>query len=151
MHSCGLHSPNISFPAVTQKGVCSDCIVHSFAFHCDLNEMQILVDMRYMTSNLHGPAMVPSARPMGLLRPLLQRRARQCRQQLQRVLFGNLKMGGSETQFAVDTYYDKQRLRVWQHGWGLPIAPRPCYIIVDQYEELLKRFPEDALRWANSP
>ena len=51
MHSCGLHSPNISFPAVTQKGVCSDCIVHSFAFHCDLNEMQILVDMRYMTSN----------------------------------------------------------------------------------------------------
>ena len=52
MHSFGLHSPNISFPAVTQKGACSDCIVHSFAFHCDLNEMQILVDMRYMTSNI---------------------------------------------------------------------------------------------------
>ena len=65
-------------------------------------------------------------------------------------LFGNLNMGGSETQFAVDTYYDKQRLRVWLHGWGLPIAPKPCFIIVDQYEELLKRFPEDALRWANS-
>ena len=62
-------------------------------------------------------------------------------------LFGNLNMGGSETQFAVDTYYDKQRLRVWLHGWGLPI---PCYIIVDQYEELLKRFPKEALRWANS-
>ena len=65
-------------------------------------------------------------------------------------LFGNLNMGGSETQFAVDTYYDKQHLRVWLHGWGLPITPKPCYIIVDQYEELLKRFPEDALRWANS-
>ena len=35
-------------------------------------------------------------------------------------------------------------------GLGLPIAPKPCYIIVDQYEELLKRFPDDALKWANS-
>ena len=51
MHSFGLHSPNISFPAVTQKGACSDCIVHSFAFHYLLDEMQILVDMRHMTSN----------------------------------------------------------------------------------------------------
>ena len=51
MHSFGLHSPNISFPAVTQKGACSDCVVHSFAFHYQLSEMQILVDMRHMTSN----------------------------------------------------------------------------------------------------
>ena len=51
MHSFGLHSPNISFPAVTQKGACSDYIVHSFAFHYLLDEMQILVDMRHMTSN----------------------------------------------------------------------------------------------------
>ena len=51
MHSFGLHSPNMSFPAVTQKGACSDCIVHSFAFHYLLDEMQILVDMRHMTSN----------------------------------------------------------------------------------------------------
>ena len=65
-------------------------------------------------------------------------------------LFGNLNMGGSETQYALNTYKKKQHLRVWLHGWGLSIAPKPCYVIVDQYEELLKRFPEDALRWANS-
>lgn len=65
-------------------------------------------------------------------------------------LFGNLNMGGSETQYAVNTYREKQHLRVWLHGWGLPIAPKPCYIIVDQYEEILRRFPQDALNWANS-
>ncbi|CAE7349926.1 unnamed protein product, partial [Symbiodinium sp. CCMP2456] len=65
-------------------------------------------------------------------------------------LFGNLNMGGSETQYAVNTYREKQHLRVWLHGWGLPIAPKPCYIIVDQFEELLRRFPKEALDWANS-
>ena len=59
-------------------------------------------------------------------------------------------MGGSETQYAINTYREKQHLLVFLHGLGLPIAPKPCYVIVDQYEELLKRFPEDALRWANS-
>ena len=65
-------------------------------------------------------------------------------------LFGNLNMGGSETQYVINTYREKQHLRMFLHGLGLPIAPKPCYVIVDQYEELLKRFPEDALRWANS-
>jgi len=35
-------------------------------------------------------------------------------------------------------------------SFGLPITPKPCYIIVDQYEELLRRFPKEALDWANS-
>lgn len=65
-------------------------------------------------------------------------------------LFGNLNMGGSETQVVINNYREKQRLRVFLRGLGLPIAPKPCYVIVDQYEELLKRFPEEALSWANS-
>ncbi|CAE7536655.1 unnamed protein product [Symbiodinium sp. CCMP2456] len=65
-------------------------------------------------------------------------------------LFGNLNHGGSETEYAIDTYYDKQHLRVLLHIWRLPIAPKPCYIIVDHFEELLRRFPKEALDWANS-
>ena len=65
-------------------------------------------------------------------------------------LFGNLNQGGSETHFAVDSYYDKQHLRAVLCSFGLPITPKPCYIIVDQYEELLRRFPKEALDWANS-
>ena len=33
---------------------------------------------------------------------------------------------------------------------GLPIAPKPAIVLVDQFEELLKRFPVQALDWANA-
>ena len=35
-------------------------------------------------------------------------------------------------------------------GHGTPIQPKPAIVIVDQYEELLKRCPVQALDWANT-
>ena len=62
-------------------------------------------------------------------------------------LFGNFNMEGAET-YCYQWMLDLQRLRLLLHALGLPIA-QLCYIILDQYEKLFKRFPEETLDWAN--
>jgi hypothetical protein len=32
---------------------------------------------------------------------------------------------------------------------GLPIEPKPAWIIVDQFEELLRKYPDQAIGWAD--
>jgi len=64
-------------------------------------------------------------------------------------LFGLTTTAGGELQMMLQEYRESQRLRSLLQLWKLPVAPKPAIVLVDQFEELLKRYPSQALDWAN--
>jgi hypothetical protein len=65
-------------------------------------------------------------------------------------MFGIAATGGSEIAQCLTQYRESQRLRLFTEAvFGLP-GPKPAVVIVDQFEELLMRFPVQALAWANT-
>ena len=64
-------------------------------------------------------------------------------------LFGTSQAGGSELEVTLTEYRSRQIFRGWLSTFGFPIAPRPAWVIVDQFEELVKRFPDSAVGWAH--
>ena len=64
-------------------------------------------------------------------------------------LFGLTTTAGGELQMMLRQYRESQKLRSLLQLWKLPVAPKPAIILVDQFEELLKRYPSQALDWAN--
>ena len=65
-------------------------------------------------------------------------------------MFGMTTTGGSEIAYNLQAYKSKQWFVGFLENLGLPIAPKPAIVLVDQLEELLKRFPVQALDWANT-
>ena len=65
-------------------------------------------------------------------------------------MFGMTTTGGSEIAYNLQAYKSKQWFVGFLENLGLPIAPKPAIVLVDQFEELLKRFPVQALDWANT-
>ena len=65
-------------------------------------------------------------------------------------MFGLTMTAGSEIKYTLVQYRNKQWIRGVLEGVGLPIAPKPAIVLVDQFEELLKRYPVQALDWANT-
>ena len=65
-------------------------------------------------------------------------------------MFGLAMTAGSEIKYTLVQYRNKQWIRGVLEGVGLPIAPKPAIVLVDQFEELLKRYPVQALDWANT-
>eukprot|EP00435_Cladocopium_sp_Y103_P055444 s592_g18.t1 len=65
-------------------------------------------------------------------------------------MFGTTTTGGSEIAYNLQAYKSKQCFLGFLESLGLPIAPKPAIVLVDQFEELLKRFPVQALDWANT-
>ena len=65
-------------------------------------------------------------------------------------MFGMTATGGSEIDYNLQAYRSKQWFVGFLENLGLPIAPKPAIVLVDQFEELLKRFPVQALDWANT-
>ena len=64
-------------------------------------------------------------------------------------LFGLTTTAGGELMLMLRQYRESQWLRSLLQLWKLPVAPKPAIILVDQFEELLKRYPSQALDWAN--
>ena len=64
-------------------------------------------------------------------------------------LFGLTTSAGGELKMMLRQYRESQKLRLLLQLWKLPVAPKPAVILVDQFEELLKRYPSQALDWAN--
>ena len=64
-------------------------------------------------------------------------------------LFGMTTRGGSELAMSLYQYRNRQWLRSFLQLLKLPVAPKPAIVIVDQFEELLKQYPQQALDWAN--
>ena len=54
--------------------------------------------------------------------------------------FGMTTTGGSEIAYNLVQYSESQVFRSVLERVGLPIAPKPAIVLVDQFEELLKRF-----------
>ena len=65
-------------------------------------------------------------------------------------MFGMTTTGGSEIVYGLVQHSESQVFRSVLERVGLPIAPKPAIVLVDQLEELLKRFPVQALDWANT-
>ena len=65
-------------------------------------------------------------------------------------MFGATTTGGCEIAFNLVQYGESQVFRSVLERVGLPIAPKPAIVLVDQFEERLKRFPVQALDWANT-
>ena len=69
-------------------------------------------------------------------------------------MFGQASQGGAEVEAALDAHLARQRVRraVWfllRQRTPLICRPVPAVVIVDQLEDLLKRFPEETLGWVN--
>lgn len=65
-------------------------------------------------------------------------------------MFGSTTRGGSEIAKALEEYRLSQWFRLaTETAFGWP-RPKPALVIVDQFEELLKKFPVLALGWANN-
>ena len=64
-------------------------------------------------------------------------------------LFGRTTTSGSEMAMSFYQYRERQWLRSFLQLLQLPVAPKPAIVIVDQFEELLKQYPQQALDWAN--
>ena len=64
-------------------------------------------------------------------------------------LFGTTVSGGSELKKTLVAYKYRQWIRGTLSTLGLPITQKPAWIVVDQFEELLKRWPDEAMGWAN--
>ncbi|CAK9078723.1 Uncharacterized protein SCF082_LOCUS37643 [Durusdinium trenchii] len=56
-------------------------------------------------------------------------------------MFGMTATGGSEIDYNLVQYSESQWFRMVLERVGLPITPKPAMVLVDQFEELLKRFP----------
>ena len=69
-------------------------------------------------------------------------------------MFGQAAQGGAEVEKALDDHASSQRLR---NFFGLVLGSRrpaflhsvPAVVVVDQLEELMKRFPVETLGWVN--
>ena len=59
-------------------------------------------------------------------------------------MFGMTATGGSEIDYNLVQYSESQWFRMVLERVGLPITPKPAMVLVDQFEELLKRFPVQA-------
>ena len=64
-------------------------------------------------------------------------------------LSGLTTTAGGELQMMLRQYRESQWLRSRLQLLKLPVAPKPAIVLVDQFEELLKRYPSQALDWAN--
>ncbi|CAJ1414377.1 unnamed protein product [Effrenium voratum] len=68
-------------------------------------------------------------------------------------MFGSMVKAGSEIKHCVWAYRQQQWLCIILEKLRMPSAiflPKPVYIIVDQFEELLRRYPDHAMAWADS-
>jgi len=65
-------------------------------------------------------------------------------------MFGLTTAAGSEIDQTLVQYRDSQWFRLFLEAMTVPIQPKPVFVIVDQFEELLKRYPVQALNWANT-
>ncbi|OLP74944.1 hypothetical protein AK812_SmicGene45356 [Symbiodinium microadriaticum] len=64
-------------------------------------------------------------------------------------LFGKTTTAGSEIAMSFYQYRERQWFRSLLQLLKLPVAPKPAIVLVDQFEELLKQYPQQALDWAN--
>ena len=64
-------------------------------------------------------------------------------------LSGLTTTAGGELKMMLHQYRESQWLRSLLQLWKLPVAPKPAIVLVDQFEELLRRYPSQALDWAN--
>ena len=64
-------------------------------------------------------------------------------------LSGLTTTAGGELQMMLRQYRESQWLRSRLQLLKLPVAPKPAIVLVDQFEELLNRYPSQALDWAN--
>jgi len=67
-------------------------------------------------------------------------------------MFGITTASGSEVKRSLWEWRQSHWFRLKMEILRMPsfLLPRPVYIVVDQFEELLKRFPEQALPWADA-
>eukprot|EP00928_Gymnodinium_smaydae_P042072 TRINITY_DN2838_c0_g8_i1.p1 TRINITY_DN2838_c0_g8~~TRINITY_DN2838_c0_g8_i1.p1 ORF type:complete len:442 (+),score=37.68 TRINITY_DN2838_c0_g8_i1:55-1380(+) len=66
-------------------------------------------------------------------------------------MFGLVPQAGSELKQCLWDWRQCQWFRLYMEIIWMPVLlPRPLYIIVDQFEELLKTFPEQAVPWADA-
>jgi hypothetical protein len=64
-------------------------------------------------------------------------------------MYGMTTTAGSEINMSLDQYRESQWLRTYLQLLKFPVAPKPAIVLVDQFEDLLKRYPAQALDWAN--
>eukprot|EP00434_Breviolum_minutum_P002675 symbB.v1.2.002362.t1/scaffold110.1/size325157/9 len=68
-------------------------------------------------------------------------------------MFGTSHRAGSEIKQCVWAYRKQQWLCLLMEKFRVPfplLLPKPVFIIVDQFEELLKRHPDQAMAWADA-
>ncbi|CAK9081780.1 unnamed protein product [Durusdinium trenchii] len=68
-------------------------------------------------------------------------------------MFGTSHRAGSEIKQCVWAYRKQQWLWLVMEKLRVPfplLLPKPVFIIVDQYEELLKKYPDQAVAWADA-
>lgn len=66
-------------------------------------------------------------------------------------MFGESAAAGSELKVRLWEWRIGQWFRRYMEILRMPfLLPRPVYIIVDQFEELLRKFPNEALNWADT-
>jgi len=68
-------------------------------------------------------------------------------------MFGTSHRAGSEIKQCVWAYRRQQWLCLLMEKFRVPfplLLPKPVFIIVDQFEELLKRHPDQAMAWADA-
>ncbi|CAE8651897.1 unnamed protein product [Polarella glacialis] len=66
-------------------------------------------------------------------------------------MFGITTAAGSEIKRSLWEFRHAQWFRLTMETLRMPVfLPRPLFIIVDQFEELMKRYPEQAIPWADA-
>mmetsp|Transcript_81473 Transcript_81473/g.143885 ORF Transcript_81473/g.143885 Transcript_81473/m.143885 type:complete len:441 (-) Transcript_81473:176-1498(-) len=67
-------------------------------------------------------------------------------------MFGITTASGSELRRSLWEWRQSQWFRLKMEIMRMPTVflPRPAYVIVDQFEELIKKYPEQALPWADA-
>lgn len=66
-------------------------------------------------------------------------------------MFGITTSAGSELKRTLTEFRQSQWFRLVMEVLRLPVLlPRPMYVIVDQFEELMRKYPEKALPWADA-
>jgi len=64
-------------------------------------------------------------------------------------LFGQTTKGGAELTITLEDFQNRQWVRGLLANFLPFVRPKPAIVIVDQCEELLKRFPDEALGWCD--
>ncbi|CAB9498965.1 expressed unknown protein [Seminavis robusta] len=65
-------------------------------------------------------------------------------------LFGSTSNVQTELERGISLYRMQQPIRTMLEKLGLPIGPKPLFILVDHFETPLRQFPDKALAWADS-